>query len=279
MSIVDQHGREFSRRTLLKGSALVAATAAVGAGLTGTAQAASYSRIGTGDYSVPTTYRTGFTPYGGGSIGTHTGEFAFPYDDWFHVICDSWIDTYTSILRWQTAGAVGVWFVGSVGVGGSKPGSNHDSGNAIDVSAIYHTDGNFVDNNYSHRSYAGVADNRKYAALAWSGRKHMPETGIVGSDSSHSNHIHFGRYKNGSASLLLSHYGSSWDAHLVQYTCKAFMGSPIALDGNWGNQTETYYRQLMSRLGMAGRSPFGSTTDLQDLAHTLTAYGVIAAAI
>ena len=167
-----------------------------------------------------------------------------------------------------------VWFVGSVGVLVSKPG-NHGSGNAIDVSAIYHYDGNFVDTNYSHRGGAGIVHNRRYAALAWSGRKHLPEVGIVGTDASHANHVHLGRYKNGSSSLLLSHFGRSWDAWLVQYTCRAFMGSPIALDGNWGNQTETYYRQLMSRLGLGARNPFGSTADLQDLAHTLTAYGVV----
>jgi len=272
-------GPALSRRTLLRGGAVLATTAALGAGLGGTAHAGSYSRIGNGGYSVPTTLRTGFTPYGGGSIGTHTGERAFSYDDWFHVICNSWIDTYSSILRWQTGGAVGVWFVGCIGVGGYKPGSNHNTGNAFDLSAIYHLDGNFVDANYSHYSYAGVVNNRKYAAMAWSGRKHMPEIGIVGSDASHSNHIHLGRYKNGSDSLLLSHYGTSWDAHLVQYTCKAFMGVPIALDGNWGSQTETYFQQLLSRLGMAGRNPFGSTADLQNLAHTLTAYGVIGAAV
>jgi len=40
-----------------------------------------------------------------------------------------------------------------------------------------------------------------------------------------------------------------------------------------------YFQQLLSRLGMAGRNPFGSTADLQNLAHTLTAYGVIGAAV
>lgn len=261
------------RRTLLKGGTVLAATAALGGGLTGTAHALSgYSRLGNGGYQVPTTLRTGFAPYGAGSVGTHTGEHAFSYDDWFHVLCDSWIDTYNSVLLWQTAGAVRVWFVGSAGVYVPKPG-NHGSGNAIDVTAVYHSDGSFADNNYSHLAHAGVAHNRRYAALAWSGRKHLPEVGIVGTEASHANHVHLGRYKNGSSSLLLTR--SSWDAWLVQYTCWALLGVPIARDGRWGSQTESYYRTLMSRLGMGGRDPFGSTADLQDLAHTLTAYGVI----
>lgn len=278
MSIHDHaHGPVLDRRTLLRGGTVLAATAALGVGLTGTAQArTSYSRVGNGGYEVPTTYRTGMSPYGAGSIGTHTGERAFSYDEWFHVICNSWMDSYHSILRWQTAGAVGVWFVGSAGVHVPKPG-NHGTGNAFDVTAIYHTDGNFVDNNYSHHGHAGIGHNRRYAALAWSGRKHMPEVGIVGTGSAHANHVHLGRYKNGSDSLLLSR--TTWDAYLVQYTCSVFMGVPIARDGNWGSQTESYFQQLMSRLGLGGRNPFGSVADLQSLAHTLTAYGVVGAGV
>ncbi len=272
-------GPELSRRTLLRGGAVLAGTAVLGAGLTGTAHAGSYSRIGTGGYAVPTTLRTGFAPYGGGSIGTHSGERAFAYDDWFHLICDSWIETYHSILRWQTAGTVGLWFVGCAGVTVNKPGSNHQTGNAFDLTAVYHSDGGFVDCNYSHHGYAGAVANRQYAALAWSGRKHLPEVGIVGTGAVHANHVHLGRFKNGSASLLLSHWGRSWDAWLVQYTCKAFLGVPIALDGDWGNQTEGYYLELMRRLGLGGRNPFGSVADLQQLAHLLTAYGVVGAAL
>lgn len=274
-----QTGRRLDRRTILKGGmALAASTALAGAPAAPAHAATTQSRIGTGGYRVPTTPRNGYTPYGSGSIGTHTGERAFTYSDAFYGICNNWVDTYHSVLRWQTAGNVGVWFIGCAGVTVNKPG-NHGSGNAFDCTAVYHLDGNFVDGNYSHRGYAGVTHNRRYAGLAWSMRKHMPEVGIVGTDSSHSNHMHGGRYKNGSSSLLLSHWGRSWDAWLVQYTCKAFMGVPIALDGNWGNQTEGYYNQLMDRLHLQRSGPFGSTSQLQNLAHTLTAYGVIGAAI
>lgn len=272
-------GPELSRRTLLRGGALLATTAAVGAGLAGTAHAGSYSRIGTGGYAVPTTLRTGFRAYGAGSIGTHTGERAFGYDDWFHLLCDQWLESYHSILRWQTAGTVGVASVGCVGVTVNKPGSNHQTGNAFDLSAIQHTDGGFVDANYSHRGHAGAVHNRWYAAMAWSGRKHLPEVGIVGTGAAHDNHVHLGRFKNGSASLLLSHWGRSWDAWLVQYSCRAFMGAPIAVDGNWGNQTEGWFRELLRRLGRGGSNPHGSVADLQDVAHTLTAYGVVGAGI
>jgi hypothetical protein len=269
-----------SRRTLLGGAAAVALTPALATATATPALAAiTQSRLGNGGYRVPTTRRTGYTPYGAGHIGTHTGEVNWTYNDGFYPICNAWIDSYHSILRWQTGGAVGIWFVGLITVTGGSGSSNHVAGNAVDITAIYHTDGNFADCNYSHFGHAGAVHNRRYAALAWSARKHMPEVGIVGTESSHSNHVHAGRYKNGSASLLLSHFGRSWDAWLVQYTCKVFMGAPIALDGNWGNQTETYYLELMRRLGYAGRNPFGSTAHLQDLAHTITAYGVIGAAI
>lgn len=276
----DRSGWKLGRRTLLGGVAGLTAAPALGLATATTAAAATaQSRLGTGGYRVPTTLRTGYRAYGSGNVGTHTGEFAWTYNDGFYPICNAWVDSYHSILRWQTGGATGVSWIGLITVTGGSGSSNHVAGNAMDITAIYHTDGSFTDCNYSHFGYAGVVQNRRYAALAWSARKHMPEVGVVGTEASHSNHVHAGRYKNGSASLLLSHYGTSWDAWLMQYTCKAFMGAPIALDGNWGNQTETYYLQLMSRLGFAGRNPFGSTAHLQDLAHTLTAYGVIGAAI
>lgn len=276
----DNGARGLTRRTVLKLGSVAAASPVLGVvGASPALASTSQSRVGSGGYRVPTTLRNGFAPYGSGSIGTHTGEYAFTYNDGFYPLCNAWADTYHSILRWQTAGAVGVWFFGCIGVTGGSGSSNHVQGNAFDMTAVYHLDGNFVDCNYSHYSYAGVTHNRRYAGLAWATRKHLPEVGIVGTHPTHGNHFHAGRYKNGSSSLLLSHFGRSWDAWLVQYSCKAFMGVPIALDGNWGNQTETYYQQLMGRLGMSGRNPFGSTRDLQDLAHTLCAYGVIAAPI
>ena len=70
----DHHGPGLSRRTLLRGGAVLAGTAVLGTGLAGTAHAGSYSRIGTGGYPGPTTPRTGFTPDGGGSTGTHSGK-------------------------------------------------------------------------------------------------------------------------------------------------------------------------------------------------------------
>jgi hypothetical protein len=264
---------------MLKGGAAAAAATLLGVGGAAPAVAATtQSRIGINATRVPTCYRTGYAAYGSGSISTYRGETAFTYNDTFYGLCNAWADTYGSILAWMTGGATRVWFFGCAGVTVNKPG-NHGTGNAFDCTGVYHTSGDFVCGNYSHRSYAGVVHNRRYAGLAWAARKHVPEVGIVGTDSSHANHMHFGRYKNGSTSLLLSHYGRSWDAWLVQYSCKAFLGVPIALDGDWGPQTETYFQQLLARLGMSGRNPFGVTAHVQDLAHMLTAYGVVGAAL
>jgi hypothetical protein len=258
-----------SRRGALRGGMVLAASAATTVGVVSPASAAvSRSRIGYG-YHVPTHLRTG---YDGNGVGVHGGETPFTYDDGFYVTCAEWADTYGSVLAYMTAGAVtSAWF-GCIGVTVSKPG-NHGAGKAFDCSASYHTDGGFVDCNTAHLPGAGVVANRNYAGLAWSGRKHMPEVGIVGTDSSHSNHIHFGAVKNGSTAVQLD--TGPWDAWLVQYSCQAFMGVPIAVDGQWGAQTQGYFDELLGRLGMAGRNPFASATDLQDLAHTLTAKGLV----
>lgn len=275
----DSYQPQLDRRNLLKAGLIATAAPAMVLGTAESAHAAltKYSTIGTGGYAVPTRLRTGWN----GLIGVHPANYTFTYEDAFHTLCNNWADTYHSILLWMTAGAIGTSWFGATGVynSGAAPGSNHRTGNAFDLTAVYHTNGAFVDCNYSHLSSAGTTHNRRYAGLAWATRKHCPEVGIVGSASSHSNHIHVGRYKNGSSSLLLSHFGRSWDAWLVQYSCKAFMGVPIAVDGNWGNQTETYYNTLMSRLGLTASGPFSSTTALQNLAHTLCAKGVVAAAI
>lgn len=273
MGTIDHSGTGLTRRAALRGGLVLLGGA--GASVVAAAPAMAnvqFSSIGYG-YPAPTRRRTGYN----GLLGTHPSVSSFSYNNDFFVICAYWADTYGSVLRYMTSGGVGTSWFGCIGVGGSKPGSNHDKGNAFDCTAVYHTDGGYVDCNYSHRADAGVVNNRRYAALAWSGRKHMPEVGIVGSDPSHGNHIHFGRYKNGSPSLLLSRPSNrkTWDAWLMQYSLKAFMGVPIAVDGRWGSQTTGYYNQLMARLGMSGRDPFGSTAHLQDLAHMLTAKGVV----
>jgi hypothetical protein len=77
--------------------------------------------------------------------------------------------------------------------------------------------------------------------------------------------------------LLLTR--GAWDAWLMQYTCKAFMGVPIALDGDWGPQTEGYYNELKRRLGISSYNPFGNVSQLQSMAHTIVAHGVVGAAI
>lgn len=262
-----------SRRGALRGGMALAAGAAVTVGMAAPAAAAvTRNAIGYA-YHVPTRGRTGYN----GQLGVHPSVTSYTYNNDFYVICAQWADTYGSVLKYMTAGSVTTSWFGCIGVTGGSGSSNHVTGNAFDCTAVQHTNGEFVDCNYSHQSGAGVVNNRRYAGLAWSGRKHMPEVGIVGTEPKHFNHIHFGRYKNGSASLLLTQ--TAWDAWLVQYSCKAFMGVPIALDGQWGSQTTGYYNELMRRLGLSGRNPFGSTADLQSLAHTLTAKGVVGQAV
>jgi hypothetical protein len=272
-----QSPQSLRRRSLLRAAGALAVAPSALALTALPTQAAASTYIGSGSYRVHTTKRTGYRAYGQGHIGTHTGPYQWGYNDGFLPICNAWADTYGSVLLFMTGGQTKAAWFGCITVYGGTGSSNHVQGNAFDVTAVYHTNGAFVDCNYSHFAHAGVTHNRRYAGLAWSARKHMPEVGIVGTQSSHSNHIHAGRYKNGSASLLLTK--TTWDAYLVQYSCKAFMGVPIAIDGAWGPQTTSYYNELVRRLGLSARNPFGVTKDAQDLAHMLAAYGVVGAAI
>jgi hypothetical protein len=272
----------FDRRMLLKASAAVAGTTAV-LGVANATPANAHgelilrSQVGASGYVNPTRYRTAYTAYGQGSIGVHPSVTSFYYNPTFYNICGNWVATYESVMLWQTGGNTSVSWIGCAGVHVDNGASNHTYGNAFDLTHVRQSNGGWVDCNYSHRSYAGVGNNRRYAGLAWSMRKHMPEVGIVGSDSSHANHIHGGRYKNGSASLLLTK--GEWDTWLMQYACKAFMGVPIALDGIWGPQTQGYYNELKRRLGISSYDPFTNVSHLQSMAHMLVAHGVIAAAI
>ena len=266
------------RRTLLKGAVVAAAVPAAVLGTASPSHAALtyYSTIGTGSDVVNTRLRE----LSGGNY-VHVKNKSFQYDPGFHTICNSWANTYGSILRYVTSGTVKTSWFGCIGVYTAKPG-NHGAGNAFDLTFAQHSNGVSVDANYSHKSTSGLTHNRRYAGLAWATRKHCPEVGIVGSDPTHTNHIHAGRYKNGSSSLLLSHFGTSWDAFLVQYACNAFMSRGLVYDGDWGNQTEAGYVELMRRLGLpasGSSSPFSSTTGLQNLAHTLCARGITASAI
>ncbi len=264
------------RRTLLKGAAVAAAAPVAVLGTAGPSAAAltTYATIGTGVDQVYTRIREL-----SGSSYVHVRNYSFQYNPSFHDLCNAWANTYGSVLRWMTSGATEVDWVGCIGVYANKPGS-HGTGDAFDLTYVRHTNGLSMDANYSHTSGAGVSHNRRYAGVAWATRKHLAEVGIVKSDPTHSNHIHAGRYKNGSSSLLLGK--GSWDTLLVQYACNAFMGAGIAFDGSWGNQTQTAYVELMRRLGIpatGSTSPFSSVTALQNMAHGLAARGSVAASL
>ncbi len=264
------------RRTLLKGAVVAAAVPAAVLGTAGPSAAAltKYATIGTGVDQVYTRIRDL-----SGSQYVHTRNYSFTYNPSFHDLCNAWANTYGSVLRWNTAGATEVDWIGCIGVYANKSGS-HGTGDAFDLTYVRHTNGVYMDANYSHTSGAGIAHNRRYAGVAWATRKHLAEVGIVKSDPTHGNHIHAGRYKNGSSSLLLGK--GTWDTLLVQYACNAFTGAGIAFDGAWGNQTQGAYVEMMRRLGIpatGASSPFSSVTALQNMAHALAARGSVASAL
>lgn len=264
------------RRTLLKGAAVAAAVPAALLATSSPSAAAltRYWTIGTGIDAVYTRKREEVN-----GQYVHVTNHNFEYNPSFHDICNLWANTYGSVLRYMTGGVTEVDWFGCIGVYANKSGS-HGTGDAFDLTYVRHTSGTWTDANYSHQAAAGIAHNRRYAGIAWATRKWLAEVGIVKSDPTHTNHIHAGRYKNGSSSLLLDK--KQWDTLLVQYACNAFTGAGIAFDGQWGNQTNGAYTELMRRLRLPATgtgSPFSSVTGLQNLAHALAAYGSIGAAV
>jgi hypothetical protein len=261
---------DLSRRSVLAGGLALAATG-FGGGLAPAGAAeinlTSFNRIG----SWQMRYRTGYHVVGGRQIGLHrtTANQAFLFDPTFHTMCDSWTSYYNTMsLRHFSSTARIAWF-GTAGVYVNKPG-NHGTGNAFDLTAVYFSNGGYIDCLYSYQGV--VAHRRWYIGLAWTARRFFPELGIVGSDASHANHVHLGRFKNGSSSVLLTR--GPWDTWLVQRTCQVLMQVNIAIDGQWGTQTENFYRTLMSRLGLGGYNPFGNVTHLRTMADRIVAAGL-----
>jgi hypothetical protein len=213
---------------------------------------------------------------GGRTIGLHRSySQSFPFDPVFHSTCDAWANYFDLMSVRHFSSTIRLAWVGTGGVGGPRPDnpdSNHVTGNAIDLTAMYYTNGGYIDCYFSHQSHASVTHQRWYVGLAWSGRRYFPELGIVGTGANHVNHIHLGRYKNGSGSILLSR--TSWDTWLVQRTCKVMLLANITQDGVWGSQTESYFRTLMSRLGLSGYNPFGDAAHLRLLADRIVARGL-----
>jgi len=269
----------FSRRqALTRGMAVSTMVAAGVAGLRPMEAVAGphgdpYSIIGTNP-GWPMRYRTSYQTSGGRTIGLHSTapNQTFLFDPYFHSTCDSWANYFHSMSVQHFSSTIRLAWVGTAGVGGYKPGSNHHTGNAFDLTAMYYNNGGYIDCYFSHQSYAPVTHQRWYIGLAWSGRRFFPELGIVGTGGGHDNHIHLGRYKNNSSSILLSR--TTWDTWLVQRTCKVMMLANIALDGQWGSQTESHYRTLMGRLGLSGYDPFTNASHLRTMADRIVARGL-----
>lgn len=261
------------RRQLMAAGLTVAAATAVG-GTVGVkpAQAAlaSYSRIGRST-TWPLRRRTGIGTVNGRAINLHNSGQSFQFDTTFKTMCDTWVTYFNAQWTTFTSSTVKLAWIGCSHVFRDFPAtSNHRTGNAMDLTAMYFNNGGYIDCNYSHRSFAPHTHQSWYIGLAWTGRRFFPELGIVGTGTSHAWHIHMGRFVGGSSSVLLRRNGS-WDAHLVQRACRVLMQVNIAVDGNWGSQTDHYFQILLSRLGLSGTNPFGNQTHFAQLVYGISA--------
>lgn len=252
------------------------ATVAAGAVLGGAVAAApawaepvGYRRIGRPGW--PIRLRTGIGTVDGRPVNVHGSGRSFRFDPVFHATCDDWA-TYVHAM-WTTYGSPTnrLEWIGCSHVYRPYPaGSNHTTGNALDLTAMHFRGGDYIDCRFSHHPWAPAVHQRRYAGLAWTGRRFFPELGVAGTGPSHAWHIHMGRWVDGAASILLRR--SSWDTWLVQRTCRVLMRANLALDGVWGARTERLFRALLDRLGLADADPFRDESHFATLAHRVVAH-------
>jgi len=137
------------------------------AGLAGTQPAAAamqyYAKIGT-QPGWPMRDRYAFGWVGGRYIGLHRAPQSFPFDPTFHSMCDAWSNYFNAMWLRYVSSTVRLSWVGTAGVGGYQPGSNHNTGNAFDLTATYFSNGGYIDTYYSHQAGAGATHNRRWSS-------------------------------------------------------------------------------------------------------------------
>lgn len=207
-------------------------------------------------------HRTGYNANG---TGVHGGRHTEHFNATFRNQCDSWITTLDTVSR--NNGGRSVSWVGDVGVGVCKSGY-HGSARAFDLTKIKFSSGQ-VDMNWSWRGARKLVHRRRYLAVAAMCRRHFGTVLTCWYNSAHQNHIHF---DNG-VSVTSIRTGVRSDTTLIQASCNLINGESLAIDGVWGNLTESAYLRLLGRLNMRCYNPKANTSAARRLLRLIARHG------
>ncbi|GAA4427984.1 extensin family protein [Actinokineospora soli] len=157
-------------------------------------------------------------------------------------------------LRAYSSAYGSVTYLVSAGFYVNKPGQ-HGAGTAMDLDYVRWSGGQTISPLDGHHASGTQSIRRRYLAVDAVCRRRFRYVLDGWYDGAHTDHIHsdFGGLPT------LCQTGSRSDTVFVQSMCNNFMGSGLAVDGQWGPLTTNAFNQAKSRLGITG-DPHTSTT-------------------
>lgn len=201
----------------------------------------------------------------------HSGQKSFLFNPTLHSTLSSWITTLNASA--QTGGGLSVSWVGTGGTCASKVGP-HNTAEAFDLTHIRFTNSSYVDLRYSQ--WGSTLHKRRYLAVVAACRRFFGYvmTQWSDSDGSHWHHLHLDNYYRGLGPLL---HGSGWGRHsdttLIQSACNLLNNAGISVDGQWGQNTENAYLNLLTALNMRCYNPKTSNFATDVLLHHIALHG------
>lgn len=268
--------RTASRRTVLLGTLSTAALATV-ATLPGSAAAAdpvgaqslihrSYLHSAGWGIRKVTSQQNGY-----GMWIHEPGDTTWQFESGFYQLCSQWAEALNGFCASSTSPQFTIdWFGARWTHRGFPAQSEHVDSKAMDLTAIYFTNNEFVDMNISWRAGAGLHQQRRYIAVAALLRVYFLEVLTAGWQNSHFDHIHFDPVHPDSPGIS----NGERDTLIVQRACNFLNGATLALDGQWGAQTEQAYQNLLGAFDMRCVNPKASYLEMAAFLQMICRHGL-----
>jgi hypothetical protein len=171
-------------------------------------------------------------------------------------------------------GGEGVNWFGQVGTCAGPPGEAHVRARALDITYVKISGGtnNFINMNTAWRPSSSLALRRAYIGVVAVARCYLGTVLTAWWNSLHENHIHIDNWSPTSPTPIRD--DSKADTTLVQAACNFLNGAGIAIDGEWGNQTEVAFNSLKNQLDMQSFNIRGNVADAKSFLGRIAANGL-----
>lgn len=146
----------------------------------------------------------------------------------------------------RDAGYGSVDFLASAGFYVNKPGQ-HGAGTAMDLDVVHWADGKVSSPLNGHHNADSLKLRRRYLGVEATLRRRFCYV-LDGWYPNHTDHFH----ADFAQLPTLLRKNSESATNFIQATCNRFMGSGLAIDGDWGSNTEREYGRMRNRLGISG---------------------------